>query len=186
MSEEGNWIELKVDTDYEINDVYPHQIRRKANHRIVSESVEKPRGYLICHLNRKKYDKHRLIAIQWVKNTDPDKFKFVDHVNHNRVDNRVENLRWVTCMANNNNRYNQSFVEELPEDALVVDEYNGNRFENLYFYRDTFYFYNGINYTIRPRRLNNWGVYTTRATDVTGVRRTIAYTTFKRQYGLID
>ena len=182
---EGNWETLKVDADYEINNLYPHQIRRKSNQRIISESLEKPRGYLICHLNRKKYDKHRVIALQWLDNHNPDKYKCVDHVNHNRLDNRLENLRWTTYTGNNNNRFNQTFVDKLPDDAIVVDKYNEHTFENLYFHDDVFYFYNGINYTIKEKQMTKWGLYRIRATDMNGERICIYYSKFKREYGLI-
>ena len=44
---------------------------------------------------------HQLVAKAFIPN--PDKLKYVDHINTVRTDNRVENLRWVTCKENNNN-----------------------------------------------------------------------------------
>ena len=113
-----NWETLKVDDLYEINVEYPHQIRRKSNKRILKESCD-GKGYLCVSLNRKSYRKHRIIAIQWIEN--PLNLPIVDHINHNRVDNRIENLRWVSVLQNNNNigispRGRQiKYVPKLPE-----------------------------------------------------------------------
>jgi len=45
---------------------------------------------------------HRLIAIAFIDN--PKKKLCVDHVDNNRLNNNVNNLRWVTNQENNQNR----------------------------------------------------------------------------------
>ena len=50
---------------------------------------------------RKDCSIHRLVAKAVIPN--PEDKPAVDHINGNRLDNRVENLRWVTQKENNNN-----------------------------------------------------------------------------------
>lgn len=44
------------------------------------------------------YSAHRIVAEVWIPN--PDNLKCVDHINMDRADNRVENLRWLTYKQN--------------------------------------------------------------------------------------
>jgi len=44
---------------------------------------------------------HRLVAMAFLDN--PDNLSDVDHINNNRSDNRIENLRWLSHKDNMNN-----------------------------------------------------------------------------------
>ena len=63
-------------------------------------------GYYIISLSknckRKYFKLHRLIALTFIPNTENK--PFVDHINRNRKDNRIENLRWVSRRENNRNK----------------------------------------------------------------------------------
>tara|TARA_R100001440_G_scaffold47590_1_gene67507 strand:- start:864 stop:1583 length:720 start_codon:yes stop_codon:yes gene_type:complete len=75
---------------------------------------------------------HRIVAECFVPNDDPKNKTVVDHINGNRVDYRVENLRWATLSENSvGNRGQYSDPDEVYK---VVNEQlwfheNGNEFK---------------------------------------------------------
>ena len=68
------------------------------------------KGYLLVNLSVNKKNEvhklHRLIALALIPN--PDNLPCVDHINRDRTDNSIENLRWVTWAQNAQNRKEQS------------------------------------------------------------------------------
>jgi hypothetical protein len=46
---------------------------------------------------------HRLIAETFITNHNPAKYKYIDHINRDKNDNRVGNLRWCNQSQNNYN-----------------------------------------------------------------------------------
>ena len=62
-------------------------------------------GYYHTGINGKLVKCHRLIGMVYL-DLDIDNLKLqIDHINHVKIDNRVENLRIVTCQQN---QFNQS------------------------------------------------------------------------------
>ena len=93
-----SWHDLiDFEDTYEICDEYPYTIRKKSNGFELKESINQ-RGYYSVSLNRRPYTKHRLIAKQFIPN--PDNLPFVDHMNRDKTDNHVFNLRWTTNAEN--------------------------------------------------------------------------------------
>lgn len=69
-------------------------------------------GYRGVTLRGKKYLVHRLVAEAFIAN--PDNLPVVDHINENKSDNRVRNLRWCTASQNT------KFYYDVKEDRRIV------------------------------------------------------------------
>ena len=188
INDEAEFVPLKgFESDYLIQKEYPFVIKKKSNDRVLSESNS--RGYIIVHLKRRNYDKHRLIAEQFLPN--PDNLSEVDHINHDRTDYHLSNLRWVSRSTNLRNKsiHNNivyEYVDKISDEAIVVDEYNGHQFNDYYFHNDVFYFFNGIQYRkLHINRNKSCDTLFVNMIDVDGNKRKISYSMFKRQYDLI-
>jgi hypothetical protein len=148
MEEEGVWETCVADAAYEINIEYPHQIRKIADGRILSEHLSN--GYPTVHISKKPHNKHRLIAIQFIPN--PDELEEVDHINRIRTDNRIENLRWVSHSENNKNkvshhRHIYEYFDELLVSCQRFQYDKAHEFEGYSIDEDhNIYVYTGYNF----------------------------------------
>jgi hypothetical protein len=99
----NTWIPLTKHDDYEItapNSDGEWQIRKKRTdnqYKTVNQNLNKRLGYLYVKLE-KLMPLHRVICEQFIPN--PDSLPVCDHLNRNKQDNRVENLRWTTQSIN--------------------------------------------------------------------------------------
>ena len=67
---------------------------------------------------------HRLLGIQFIDN--PDNLPQIDHIDRNRTNNSLENLRWVSQTTNRNNRSDliaDKTPEELAQREIDMKEY---------------------------------------------------------------
>ena len=190
QTEPVEFVTLKDHDDYEILNAFPFTIRRKDNHYEVKESLNSA-GYPSVHLNSKSYNKHRLIAIQFIPN--PDNLEQVDHISRDKTDYHIENLRWISASGNSKNRtashdITYEFVKEISDEAIKVLDYNQHRFEDgaYYYHDDKFYFFNGIEYRImhinEDKRNGNKFVY---MKSMSGKSIPVFYIKFKQLYNLI-
>ena len=168
MSETGEWLECCVDSDYEIFSEYPYPIRRKGSDKIIKESIHRATGYFVCYLNKIRYLKHRIIGLQFIDNDDPEQKTVIDHRDHNRANNHIENIRWVSQAENLKNKSSSlnrqyTFYDELPETAEPLDSYNGHDLDGVYvdYEEKRLYLFNGIKYReLVPCRSHGSIIYT--------------------------
>lgn len=179
---------LNFENDYEILNEYPFTIRRKNDKYEIKEYFNN-NGYVQISLNQKTYSKHVIIAKQFIQNDDSDNKNQVDHINHDRTDYHIENLRWVSNSENQKNRPGTlniiyEFVNEIPDDAIVVDAYGNHNFENYYFYNDCFYFYNGVQYRKLYINTTKEGLIFSNLVDDNNKRVKVFFSKFKRERDL--
>ena len=186
--ENGNWVPCILDDDYEICDQYPHNIRRKGSSKNVVLSMKK-KGYLQINLNRKPYAHHRVVALQFIENDDPETKTEVDHINHDRADNHISNLRWVSSAQNQKYRGGYAgkqftYLDVIPEDSVEVTTYNNRELENYYYSpaANAFYLYDDIGrYRVLTTNVRN-NQETVKMYDKNGNRFVLSIMKFKRLY----
>lgn len=128
------WVQLYIDnqyTPYRINE--KGDIKSLKTYRILYQDIDKY-GYRITPISiNGKYKNiytHQLVAETFIPN--PDNKKYIEHINGNKTDNRVENLKWVdekTPLTEIENlrkfRYDSTTIHEickLLEDGVLTQK----------------------------------------------------------------
>lgn len=98
-SSKKEWETVQEYDRYEVNAL--GEIRHKNRKRILKPRSN-PGGYLYVSFNingkRRNYAVHRIVASAFIDN--PDRLPEVNHKDHNRQNNNVDNLEWVSSSAN--------------------------------------------------------------------------------------
>lgn len=63
---------------------------------------------------------HKLVALTYIPN--PNNLSMVDHIDRNKLNNSVENLRWVSVKENNLNRDWEQFTKNARESYFNTSE----------------------------------------------------------------
>jgi HNH endonuclease/NUMOD4 motif len=102
------------------------QIRNKKTLKILALKTDKD-GYKQIGLritgDRTKhfFKVHRLVATYFIGTSDCQ----TDHIDGNRANNNVENLRWVDCATNNLNRKLTSWTTNSTKELYISEYKNG-------------------------------------------------------------
>jgi hypothetical protein len=103
MFEEEEYRQIEGYDNYSVSNM--GNVRNDKTGRIRKPTTDRD-GYLYVDLWKKCKGKthkiHRLVAIAFLEN--PDNLEQIDHINHIKDDNRIENLRWCSCGNNNRNK----------------------------------------------------------------------------------
>jgi hypothetical protein len=105
------WKNIEGYEDYQVSNL--GRVKSlKRNKEIILNAGLRQNNYLlvILHKNnkRKTFNVHQLVAIAFL-NHKPSGYKLViNHINHNKLDNRVENLEIVTARVNSNLKHIKS------------------------------------------------------------------------------
>ena len=80
-------------------------VRNKNTGRILKNCVSKRDNYNYLSLckdgKRKDFKIHRLVALHFIENNNNK--EFIDHIDNNKQNNIITNLRWATSQENNRN-----------------------------------------------------------------------------------
>lgn len=111
---------------YEVSNL--GRVRRlKKDKEFILKPIINKFGYLQVSLSKnnivKNHRIHRLVAEAFISN--PDNKPDVDHINTIRIDNRVENLRWVTKQENQNNELTRNHLRNNRITKIVQLDLNG-------------------------------------------------------------
>lgn len=107
------------DSNYEISNY--GRFRRIGRRRLIEGCINE--GYIQVAINGVSQRVHRLVAQAFIPN--PEGKEMVDHIDGNRTNNHVCNLRWVTAEENSNNIHRLKLLSEQAEkrktDKLIND-----------------------------------------------------------------
>ncbi len=97
-----NFQDIKDFTNYKINE--NGEVYSKIRKKFLSSKPNGGYNRLTLRKDNKGYNKtvHRLLGIQYLPN--PNNFPCIDHINRNRLDNSLSNLRWVSYATNSKNK----------------------------------------------------------------------------------
>ena len=105
----------------------------------MKQSISKQNGYIcvsICNKKHKTFTIHRLLGLYFIKNEKPNEYNIIDHIDRNRQNNNLDNLRWCDSKINNNNSANVLFRKGCI--IKTNDLINGKNYEGwrVYYYID--------------------------------------------------
>lgn len=117
------WKKIDRNPNYSINE--NGDVRNDKTSHIKRPFVNKRNGYLIVDLYKNNHSEkvpiHRLVAEAFIPN--PENKATVDHIDGNRKNNAISNLRWATY-SENNSRFESVGVRS---ETITVTKYEEER-----------------------------------------------------------
>ena len=132
------FVQLAAHPKFEISTASPFVIREISTGRILKQTIT-GQGYSNINIDSTTIPLHRIIAEQFI--TPNIQGMDVNHINHKRLDNRIENLEVITHSENLKNRkvYVKQASEYIPQDnidkdnLIRIERYKNCEFNKYYF-----------------------------------------------------
>lgn len=138
------WKQINDFPNYEISNL--GNVRNKKSGRILKNKLNNY-GYHYITLsknnNQKHFRIHRLIALHFIEN--PNNYPTVDHIDRNKLNNNLNNLRWA---SHSQQIINQKHLNK--GGCIIKTKYNTFRY---------FYYLNNKSYTKTFKSLFNAEIY---------------------------
>lgn len=126
-------------------------------------------GYMRVKINfgdrNKKYMVHRLVAMAFIPNKNPEIYTQVDHIDCNRTNNCVDNLRWVTPKENTihsivsgeRNVYKYKLTNIYTGEVLEFDYYTKVcKYFNIHPTNSTIYYHANTGQAVKSGKFEGW------------------------------
>lgn len=127
------WKRVPIDgfgDDYQVSNLGEIRSTKTGHYRVLKPKRNKHTGYLYVNLWNDgasiTRSIHRLVALAFIPN--PDNLTEVDHIDEDKTNNTVDNLRWVSTHDNNvHSKYKRNKPIELrtPEGELLATFVSG-------------------------------------------------------------
>ena len=132
--------EWKTITDFPKYEVSDYGNVRVKETKYIMKPFTNEAGYLRMSISnntfkRKKFYIQRLVAIEFLPN--PENKQTVNHINNNRIDNRLCNLEWSTMSEQNIHKYKTNNKFEKKIDIKAIWRLDLNTLEKLEKYNST-------------------------------------------------